>query len=91
MYITVKQLANKINNLERFSTEELNNDKIKKIIVTITDNGTHIDYCVISGSGQKECYTEQTIPISIVHLMNRNKAAKHEKTAYNETFVYMFD
>lgn len=91
MYITVRQLANKINNLERFSPEELNNDKIKKIIVTITNNGTHIDYCVISGSGKKERYTEETIPHSIIHLMNRNKAAKHEKTVLNETFTYILD
>lgn len=91
MYITVKQLANKVNNLERFSREELNNDKIKKIIVTITNNGTHIDYYVISGSGKKERYTEDTIPHSIIYLMNRNKAAKHEKTVLNETFTYILD
>ena len=91
MYITVNQLANKINNLERFTMQEIQeNNKIIKIIVELTENGTKINYFVDT-KAKRECYTEKNIPCSIVRMMNYSKPIYHEKTETTETIVYTFD
>lgn len=90
MYITVSQLANKINNLERFTMTEINHDIIK-ISVFLSNNRQTIIYYVDYKSGKREEYTEKTIPNFIVELMNENKLSYHEKKHNgNETFVYSF-
>lgn len=90
MYITVSQLANKINNLQRFTMTELNQDIIK-ISVFLSDNRQTIIYYVDYKNGKREEYTEKTIPCFIVELMNENKLSYHEKNRNgNETFVYSF-
>ena len=91
MYITVNQLANKINNLEHFTMQEIQeNNKIIKIIVEITNNGKTINYYVDT-KAKRECYTEQNIPCSIVRMMNYSRPVYHEKTETTETIVYSFD
>lgn len=87
MYITVKQLAEKVNNLERFTPEEIDNHKIIKIVVEITNNGKHINYYVDT-KADRECYTEDNVPHSVVRLMNRKRPVYHEKRTDKELFVY---
>lgn len=92
MYITVSQLANKINNLERFTMTELNQDIIK-ISVFLSSNKREIEYYVYHRTKEKdrEVYTEKTIPGYIIDLMNENKIIYHEiKTNGEEIFVYSF-
>lgn len=90
MFITVSQLANKINNLERFTITELNQD-ILKISVFLSNNKQTIIYYVDYKTGKREEYTEKTIPAHIVRLMNENRVTYHEtKTNGNETFIYSF-
>lgn len=90
MYITVNQLAKKINNLERFTIAELNQDIIK-ISVFLSSNKREIEYCVDYRTKNREVYTEKTIPGYIVELMNENRIIYHEiKTNGEETFVYSF-
>jgi len=90
MFITVSQLANKINNLERFTMTELNQDIIK-ISVFLTNNGKNIEYDVDYRTKDREVYTEKDVPGYIVELMNENKVIYHEiKHNGDETFVYSF-
>ena len=89
MYITVNQLANKINNLERFTFDELKNENdnsIIKIIVKLLEDGHRIKYFVDTKSGNREQYTEQNIPLSIVRIMNYSKPIY--KT--DDTIIYRF-
>ena len=91
MFITVNQLAEKVNNLQRFTLDELQQENnVIKIIVELTNNGTNIAYYVDFKNGIRECYTEQNIPVSIVHKMNYSKPIYHEKTDTMETIVYSF-
>lgn len=89
MYITVSQLANKINNLQRFTITELNQDIIK-ISVFVTNNGKNIEYYIDYRTKEREVYTEKTIPGYIIELMNENRIIYHEKSSGKETFVYAF-
>ena len=92
MFITVSQLANKINNLERFTMTELNQDIIK-ISVFLSSNKREIKYYVYYRTKEKdrEVYTEKNVPGFIVELMNENKVIYHEiKHNGEETFVYSF-
>ena len=62
---------------------------IIKIIVELTRNNI-ISYYVDTRDGKREVYNENTIPLSIVHLMNYNRPIYHEKAAGKETIVYSF-
>ncbi len=90
MYITVSQLADKINNLQRFTMTELNQDIIK-ISVFLTNNGKNIEYDIDYRTKDREVYTEKNVPGHIVQLMNENRVIYHEiKHNGDETFVYSF-
>ena len=61
--------------------------KIIKIIVELTGNGKHINYYVDT-KADRECYTENTVPHSIIYMMNRKRPVYHEKRPDKELFVY---
>lgn len=61
--------------------------KIIKIIVEITGNGKHINYYVDT-KADRECYTEDNVPYSIIHMINRKRPVYHEKSTNKELFVY---
>ena len=92
MYITVKQLAEKVNNLERFNYNELKQDDnaIIKLTVELSNNGHSIAYYVDTKSGKREVYNDCTVPLSIVRKMNYSKISYREKTKTSELFVYSF-
>jgi hypothetical protein len=85
MYITVKQIANAINNKEHLKTGDI----IKSIHVMVTNNNS-IHYMVIDSLGNNEYYNENTIPCSIVRLMNYNRPQKAWKRDNKEYFTYYF-
>ena len=99
MFITVQDLANKINHCERFTIDELidinSKDRLSnqviKISVFITENGHKIEYCIDTRQ-ERTTYTEDTIPLQLVHMMNYRKATYHEKDPVKgtETIVYSF-
>lgn len=62
---------------------------IMSISVKLTNN-TKIDYTVKDYSGSIEKYTEDTVPVSVVRLMNYNKCAETWKEANKEYFIYNF-
>lgn len=62
---------------------------IMSIYVTLTDN-TKIDYTVMDYSGRVEKYTEDTVPVSVIRLMNYNKCTETWKKENKEYFVYNF-
>lgn len=62
---------------------------IMSIYVTLTDN-TKIDYTVKDYSGHIEKYTEDTVPISVIRLMNYNKCSGTWKKANKEYIIYNF-
>lgn len=63
---------------------------IIKIIVVIINNGWNIEYYIETENGTKEYYTEQTVPHSIIQLMNWNRITYHETNEIAETFIYDF-
>lgn len=85
MIISVSSIANAINNREHIKP----NDIIMSISVTLTDN-TKIDYTVKDYSGRIEKYTEDTVPVSVVRLMNYNKCSETWKEANKEYIIYNF-
>ena len=68
---------------------------IIKIIVTLSNNGKNIEYCVDTRQDRK-VYNDKNIPGYIVKFMNKqansNKIVYHEKNqdTGKETFVYSF-
>ena len=91
MFITVNQLAEKVNNLQRFTMDELQQENnVIKIIVELTNNGTDIAYYVDFRNAGRKCYTEQNVPVSLVRKMNCSRIVYHEKTDTRETMVYSF-
>lgn len=62
---------------------------IMSIYVTLTDN-IKIDYTVMDYSGCIEKYTEDTVPVSIIKLMNYNKCSETWKEANKEYIIYNF-
>ena len=64
---------------------------IIKIIVTLSNNGKNIEYCVDTRQ-ERKVYTEKDIPGYIVKIMNKNRIIYHEKDPETgkETFVYSF-
>jgi hypothetical protein len=62
---------------------------IIKIIVELSNNRHTINYYVDTKNGNRECYTDSTIPCSVVELMNRLQCTYHEKKHDGkELFVY---
>lgn len=70
MFITVRQLAEKVNNKQRFAPEEL---RISWIDVYVTNNNRKIKYTVHNTNRTTETYTEGTVPHSIIYLINRKR------------------
>ena len=62
---------------------------IIKIIVELTGNN-NISYYIDTRNVKREVYSENTVPMAIVHLMNYNRPIYHEKAAGNETIVCSF-
>lgn len=85
MTITVSQLAKAINNKEHIKTDDI----IRDIHVMVCNN-TSIHYKVTDCSGSERYYNEQSVPVSIVRLMNYNKPAKAWKKENTEFFIYRF-
>ena len=85
MYISVNQLANAINNLQRIKPVDI----VKVITVLIVDN-SRIHYQVIDKTGNISYYNENSIPVSIVKLMNCNKPDKTWTRENRQYFQYRF-
>lgn len=85
MYITVSQLANAINKKEYIKTGDI----IKIITVMVVDNN-RIHYQVLDNLGNFEYYNEDSVPVSIVKLMNYNKPVKTWKRENKQFFQYRF-
>ena len=85
MYITVKELANAINTKQHIKTGDI----IRIITVMIIDN-REIHYQVLDNVGNFEYYNEDSVPVSVVKLMNYNKPVKAWKRENKQFFQYRF-
>ena len=92
MIISVSTLANAINEKRNIKPEEIAADNgIIKIIVELSSNGKQISYYVDTKAG-RETYNENTVPASIISLMNRNSISYREVWKDNtEIMVYSFN
>ena len=85
MYISVNTIANAINNKQHLKTGDI----IKCITVEIIDN-SRIYYQVIDSTSNIEYYSENTVPVSVVKLMNYHRPVKTWKRDNKEFFKYVF-
>lgn len=92
MFINVSTLAAAINDKRHIKPEEIAADNgIIKIIVELSSDKRHIAYYVDSKAG-RETYNENTVPASIISLMNRNSISYREIQKDNtEILVYSFN
>lgn len=87
MFITVRQLAEKVNNKKRI---DINNWKVVEINVILSQNGHKLDYIVTSENGLLERYTDQNVPDSIIRLINKYNPVRTAETETDKTFYYRF-
>jgi hypothetical protein len=76
MYINVKQLAEKINNCERFKPEEIKKDPfiIEKVYcypLAASYTKGYNNYIIQFTSGKKEYYTRDSVPVSVIEWINK--------------------
>ena len=87
MFITVSNLANCINNKKRI---DITNWKVEEINIVLSEKGRKLEYFVSYASGLGERFTEQTVPNSIIELINKYNPVHKAKTESSETFYYRF-
>ena len=61
-----------------------------RIISVFVGNKT-IEYCVTCENGKVERYNEQSVPCSVIRLMNYNKPILHYVKDGLETITYYFN
>lgn len=87
MFISVKTLANCINNKKRI---DIDNWKIAEVNVVLSDNGHRLEYFINYANGTGERYTEQNVPDSIIRLINKYPVTHKAETKTDKTFYYRF-
>lgn len=89
MYITVSQLANAINKKQHIKPED-----IIKVITVMVINHNSIHYQVIDRTWNISYYSEDTVPVSVVKLMNYNRPVKtwtrEDNNGLKEYYQYRF-
>ena len=85
MYITVSQLVNAINQKQHIETRD-----IIKVITVILINNNELHYQIIDSLGNIEYYNENTVPVSVVKLMNYNNPVKKWTRENKQFYQYRF-